>query len=343
MTPFLSSWFLFVLVCTLVSLCRFEKIDRDEALANQETDFTGISKPVLPDMPLGVTERRDEHAAYPEDSTTGRRFLRHLSSSVATSKQSSSYSFSSKPDAVQSQIIGGTFVLSPYVYPFYSSIYYGATELCGATLVAPDLLLTAGHCTTAFFPGSHAVVGAILLEQTIDGYSFLVNVTQTLRNPLYRIYHNDLMLVKISPAMKSIQPATINFNSSIPELHQNLTIIGFGSTRDGYHYANVLQRAMVAIVPYDTCLENYSNLTLVENQHICVEGTNPLRITCSGDSGGPLLLNGDTVVGVLSYGAAICTDGPSVFTRTAHYQQWLTQSMCNLSDYNPAGSVACHR
>lgn len=47
-----------------------------------------------------------------------------------------------------------------------------------------------------------------------------------------------------------------------------------------------------------------------------------------GDSGGPLTIgDGQEVVGVVSYGTAICAMGrPDVYTRVSEFESWITEN-----------------
>lgn len=47
-----------------------------------------------------------------------------------------------------------------------------------------------------------------------------------------------------------------------------------------------------------------------------------------GDSGGPLTIgDGQEVVGIVSYGTAICAMGrPDVYTRVSEFESWITEN-----------------
>lgn len=175
---------------------------------------------------------------------------------------------------------------------------------------------------------------------TVTSDAHLVDIVDTTVNPKYKqFYAGDLMLVKFTPAVTDITPVTLNFKASVPSSSSSLTIMGFGSTKSGaLKYPKRLQNAQVPQVPYKTCHASFSQVT--RSEFICVGKKNPLEMTCSGDSGGPLM-DGNIQVGVLSYGANPCADGPSVFTRTAEYATWLKNTICKLSDYKQAGAIKC--
>lgn len=59
--------------------------------------------------------------------------------------------------------------------------------------------------------------------------------------------------------------------------------------------------------------------------HICTSGVGTIGV-CSGDSGGPLLVNG-VQVGITSFGTTNCSlSMPSVFTRITEFQSWIWEN-----------------
>jgi trypsin len=279
---------------------------------------------------LKVSVRTAAASAHPENqepSSFHSQTLRQLSTATNTTKRQHIYesNSASNPNYIEPQIIGGSAVTSASTYPYFVSVGAGAMDLCGGSLVAPNVFLTAAHCAGgAYSAGMTAIIGAYHFET--PGY--VVTITTTHQAPQYTEFHNDIMLVGFTPPISSsvIRPVTLNFNTAVPAEATTLTVMGLGATTDAYGYAQTLQSASVRIVPFDECQHTYYPF-LVPGEHICVEGTSPLRVTCAGDSGGPLM-SGDLQVGVLSFGTTTCTDGPSVFTRTSHYMPWLTEALC---------------
>ena len=241
------------------------------------------------------------------------------------------------------EIIGGT-TATIGEYPFFTSIIDSSRWLCGASLVAPDFVLTAGHCADAFKKG--AIIGAYYTAKMTTG-SVKVKVVEQILYPGWKnAFHNDVLLLKISPAVTSIKPIQMNLDATLPASGESLEVIGFGQTANKGPASNVLLQAEVTEVPYAACFKYFGGV-IVATQHICVENASPYRGTCYGDSGGPLLGLGsgatagtNMTYGVLSFGGNSCTRGPSVYTRLSGYTSFLQTNICQYSA-SPPSYLSC--
>ena len=70
---------------------------------------------------------------------------------------------------------------------------------------------------------------------------------------------------------------------------------------------------------------------LIEGQY-CAHDSNRKRDSCQGDSGGPLQIkepNEDIakVVAVVSFGVSCATSWPGIYTRVAHYLNWIESNV----------------
>lgn len=66
----------------------------------------------------------------------------------------------------------------------------------------------------------------------------------------------------------------------------------------------------------------------IDQCHYCAADPNGMSDTCQGDSGGPLQilrsdLNSSTVVGVVSTGFSCGNNLPGIYTRVAHFIDWI--------------------
>lgn len=245
------------------------------------------------------------------------------------------------------EIIGGTEAFLGE-FPWFTSVAPDSSYFCGASLVAPDVVLTAAHCGPAF--PDQAIVGTYRLKDPNVAGSYKVDIVKKLYNPDFVTYEaNDLLLMKISPAITSIAPITLNFNASLPVMSDILTIMGIGLTTyasDSLSYlAGVLRKAQVNVISTQQCMSRFGSI-VNGSIHICVKDNSPLRVACGGDSGSPLVLWDNATakyiqLGVLSFGAVNCSLAPSVYERVSFYQSFLQQGICNLSDYSPPDWHCC--
>ncbi|KAG5886287.1 hypothetical protein JTB14_001506 [Gonioctena quinquepunctata] len=242
------------------------------------------------------------------------------------------------------RIIGGTTV-TPNSYPFQVVIqanYAGSLALCGGTLITPQWILTAAHCIDGnprfvdVFLGAHNISAR---EQTRVRYSITTfRIHPGWNNNTLR---NDIALLKLP------QNVTLNsFVRTVPIASGNDgfagrvgTILGWGVTENGTSSAT-LRSVLVTIMSNTACRNtNQDFRKIIHTSHLCVSGQGP-RGSCSGDSGGPLLVGG-IQVGIVSFGPTNCTLGlPSVFTRITDFNRWIEKTISGATKTSQESYVA---
>ncbi|KAG5871648.1 Melanization protease 1, partial [Gonioctena quinquepunctata] len=116
--------------------------------------------------------------------------------------------------------------------------------------------------------------------------------------------------------------------------NETLTVAGWGRTSatGTEKFSPVLKKAKLPKVKKEDCSQHGRNLT---DGQICAGLGNGID-TCTGDSGGPLILeraqNYEFVayqIGVISYGFAAegCGNAPSVNTYVPHYIDWIVKNI----------------
>jgi secreted trypsin-like serine protease len=178
-------------------------------------------------------------------------------------------------------------------------------------------------------------LGAVDL-QTNDTNKQLIGAKKIIPHPEYKEdggFENDICLVQLSrPATITPFVGTVCLPSKSYNLSgQTLYTTGYGVT--------------------DNATPNVSSTTLQEtttfsgpgvcqgftgpNTQICTfnktGGVGGLATgTCFGDSGGPLVLQDGqnwVVIGIVSYGAQICAENPTVYTNVFSYMDFIQKTM----------------
>lgn len=147
-----------------------------------------------------------------------------------------------------------------------------------------------------------------------------------------RTLYNDVALLTMdSPVTftKSIRPICLPTGNAA-YVGQSATVIGWGSLREGGPQPAVLQKVSIPIWTNQECRSKYGNAApggIVEH-FLCAGEAG--RDSCSGDSGGPLMIkNGPWVqVGIVSWGIG-CGKGqyPGVYTRVTSFMPWITKNL----------------
>jgi len=218
------------------------------------------------------------------------------------------------------RIIGG------FDAPRYPFFVHGADKiLCGGSLIAPNIVLTAAHCKDAFkksvFVGAQTRIGVDASE------THQVDFTEI--NPDYDLRNEwgDIMLVKLKTS--SIAPVIeINRDYQKPEPGTSLKVIGFGHTSEDGRVSERLQEVSVDVISDFQCFVKYGTI-VNELMHMCAGGGEAGgRDACLGDSGGPAF-SGNTQYGVVSFGDGCGRpDSAGVYTRVSHYAEWIDAFVC---------------
>ena len=223
------------------------------------------------------------------------------------------------------RIIGGT-VTPESRYPYAASLLETSTlsPVCGGTLVAPDVVLTAGHCSGYFDSvqvGRHDVTAH--LGPTLIGPGFgqvsapgdhLV-VESHVSHPDYgNVIMNDFGLAKLY-GRTDVPYVRVNNRRNVPRGEADLVVMGWGVTVEGDSETASprLREATVTSMSNEKCDgsggvyqgDRVSYEGYIGDNMLCAWGED--RDACQGDSGGPLIYTGSTAgedvqVGVVSWG-----------------------------------------
>lgn len=212
-------------------------------------------------------------------------------------------------------------------------------HLCAGALVGTLWVVTAAHCTWILPPGAQftVTIGRPNLGDQSSGEQ--TTVAEVHAHPAAGKGANDIALLRLSrptlygqlgrasgPDSPSVTPGT------------KAQVAGWGVTgRRRLQWWNWWDQPVsggsttllvgdLTIMDWAKCNAFWNGQVSPDN--ICASDPSGRTAVCRGDSGGPLIVNGQ-VVGVTSFGKGdpCSTGGPAVFTKVSAYADWMNGIM----------------
>lgn len=257
------------------------------------------------------------------------------------------------PSYVQNErktIVGGAF--SPiHRFPYIVTVQFNKTgnhsHTCGASLIAPDFILTAAHCYSPCDSTNNikVIVGDHDLTNETDGGEAF-DIKAIIIHPQYDNFFtiHDIMLFQLS-GYSTKTPVRLNKNINIPTDWQEVDVIGWGAVDpNGTQISDILKEVTLEVVPNDKCFLPSSTIPY-GNEIVCAVDVDDIadEYVCAGDSGGPLIVRGsnyteDIQVALVSKGPVPCAQEgvPGQHSRISFYHQWITEIVCKSSVAAPS-------
>jgi secreted trypsin-like serine protease len=197
---------------------------------------------------------------------------------------------------------------------------------CGASLVAPTLLVTAAHCVPAVGKQGSAVVGRTDMTDTTHGA--VHRFAGIFVHPDYKSGDagSDLAFIELSEPVLGIKPLDIVPIQDVDALAGlPVTVAGWGALREGGSGPNRMQEVEVDVDTSARCAQAYPGQF---DQVTMFCASRARKDSCQGDSGGPIFLKpadgaAPIQVGVVSWGYGCARPAsPGVYTRLDSQELW---------------------
>ncbi len=256
-------------------------------------------------------------------------------------------------------IVGGERV-QPGKYPYFVSI----NGECGGSLIAPDVVLTAGHCQPKrtiernFTDDELDYVRVGVVARNPDDYDddFVVTeevfaVLDSKRHYRFKRYGDDEFKYDYSLILlngTAFHPTlSINRNEEFLDNAVQVTAMGLGDTHpDRPSKSTWLREVNLTVVPNDDCEQTHGRGISYEGRigksHLCTFV--PHKDSCAWDSGSPIIIHHSgrhLLVGMVSWGIE-CADRtfPAVNSRISVALDWIDETVCDWSS-NPPTEFGC--
>ncbi|MBV8932060.1 MAG: serine protease [Kutzneria sp.] len=234
-------------------------------------------------------------------------------------------------------VVGGT-QASTSTYPFM--VFLTNTtgfQFCGGTLVKPNKVVTAAHCTINQTAAGIRVVAGRDDKQSTAG--IVANVSKIWIHPSYTdaTVGSDVSVLTLSTNLNfGTLPVAASTDTALYAEGTNTLILGWGDTTEGGAASRYLLQAMVPLTSDATCKTAYSQYNA--SAMVCAGYPQGGTDTCQGDSGGPLIAGGK-LIGITSWGQGCAEAGfPGIYTRVITYSSLINQQLAAAQADAPAGS-----
>ncbi|XP_015126487.1 proclotting enzyme [Diachasma alloeum] len=237
----------------------------------------------------------------------------------------------------QDRIVGGQNA-DPGEWPWIAALFNAGRQVCGGSLIDDKHILTAAHCVAHMNSWDVARLTVRLGDYNIKTNSEIEHIERRVKRVVRhkgfdpRTLYNDVAILTLNEPIEfseMIRPICLPGGSQL-YVGKTATVIGWGSLRESGPQPAVLQEVAIPVWPNSECKQKYGAAAPggIVDSFLCAGRA--AKDSCSGDSGGPLMVNDGrwTQVGIVSWGIG-CGKGqyPGVYTRVTHFLPWIYKNL----------------
>ncbi|KAG8227075.1 hypothetical protein J437_LFUL007412 [Ladona fulva] len=229
----------------------------------------------------------------------------------------------------------GTAKASINKFSYQASLIRRNSFICGAAVISPQWAITTAQCADV---EEKEFLFLSVGSENIGSRESMIKVKEVILHPKYnkQTHDFDFALLKASLPFDHYLPNKIK---PIPLAHSNAgvhqgdmaIVTGWGTVKGKHNHATkMLKYTSVTIFPQKECKHLRHRIT---NNMFCAQNLNNPKISCQGDTGGPLAIHGK-LYGLVSWSQHCDTSKkPVVYARVSHVTKWIRKHVDDIAPY----------
>merc|ERR1719158_1799446 len=249
---------------------------------------------------------------------------------------------------VKGKIVGGD-VSYPEKWPYTVALHRDGQFICGATIINPEWVITAGHCVYGYNEGKgffYQIRAGMVRRQSQSPWQQFRHMVQIFIHPEYdnTYLKHDVALAKLNSPLfinRHVQAICLPYDADMyPQVGSTCMATGWGDISEEGPSSEELREVEVPILK--KCGRSYNNITY----QICGGYTEGGKDACQGDSGGPLYCQDSSdnwyLGGVISHGRGCARESEAgVYVRLAKCMDWVEKVLSGEVVSNGSPSEKC--